>query len=77
MLVKLLTALVILVALVWMLVPRPQAGRRGVGSGQAGDRLERGAQPPTRAPHAHDLVRCAECGVWLPSGQPCDCGERV
>lgn len=64
MFLKLLTALVVVAAIVWMLRPR----RRIVRVSEA---------PPPRVPRADDLVKCARCGVWLPAGERCDCNERV
>jgi hypothetical protein len=64
MFVKLLTALAVLGAILWMLRPRQ--------SGIGGHR-----QPPApRVPHVDDLEKCARCGIWLPAGTRCDCEAR-
>jgi hypothetical protein len=58
---KLLTAIIVIIAAVFML-----AGRRVLPP--------RGARrAPARVPRADDLVRCGRCGVWLLAGQGCDC----
>lgn len=68
MFVKVLTLLGALVALLWMLRPYlPAASRPRPRDREA---------PPPRVPHAHDLVQCTRCGIWLPAGEPCGCEER-
>lgn len=62
MLVKVLTALAILAAIAWMILPRRPAVSREA--------------PPPRVPHAHDLEKCQRCGIWLPAGNSCDCEAR-
>jgi hypothetical protein len=60
MFVKVLAALAVLGAIVWMLRPRVLGGQ---------------ASAP-RVPHADDLEMCARCGIWLPAGNRCDCETR-
>lgn len=62
MFLKLLTAIVLLLAVLYML------------SGGRKRRLPRAAtRVPSRLPPADDLVKCVECGVYLPGDQRCDC----
>jgi hypothetical protein len=64
MFLKLLTAIIILVA-AGMLV----TGRRIALPG----RPTQTPAPAPRVPQAEDLVKCVRCGVWLPAGQRCSC----
>jgi hypothetical protein len=63
---KLLTAIVVILAVAYLL-----AGRRGALPSQEPGRA------PARLPRADDLVSCGRCGVWLPAGQRCDCAEAA
>jgi hypothetical protein len=66
MLLKLLTAVAVILAAAFMLFAgRPALPQRGA------------TRTPPRVPRADDLVRCARCGVWSPAGQRCDCSERA
>ena len=68
MFLKLLTALILMLAAAVIL-----AGRRAIlpsgGTARAPARV-------ARVSRAEDLVECGRCGVWLPGGQRCDCAGR-
>ena len=65
MILKLLIGAAILIALFRMVSPWRPALRR------------KQAPPPPGVPRAQDLRKCPGCGVWLPVGQVCDCGEHA
>jgi hypothetical protein len=66
MLFKLLAGIIVVLVTGMMLARRRNALPRG-----------RAAQPVPRVPQAEDLVRCARCGVWLPTAQRCNCAGRA
>ena len=62
MFLKLLTAIIVILAGAWLLAGRRTALPRG-GS----------ARTPAPLPRADDLVSCGRCGVWVAAGHRCDC----
>lgn len=61
MFVKLLTLLLVLLAILWMLRPARKVTHR-----------EQAAQL-SRMPRADDLIRCEGCGLWHAAGEKCNC----
>lgn len=61
MFMKLLTLLLVVLAILWMLRPAPKVSRR-----------EQAAQL-SRRPMADDLIRCEGCGLWHAAGERCNC----
>ena len=70
MLLKLLI-LVGSVSLLGLFVFRAARGALG-----AGDSPDRGARPPAGSSKIKDLVKCPDCGIFLPSDRTCDCTDR-
>lgn len=63
MFVKLLTLLLVILAILWMLRPSRPSIRREQ------------PVPLSRMPRADDLVRCEGCGLWHAAGEKCNCEQ--
>ena len=69
MFLKFLVSIIVL-SVLWMLFFR--AGRGALGS-ETIKRVRKSVQRQPKA--ATDLVKCARCGMYLPSDRTCDCHE--
>lgn len=62
MFLKILAALIVVLAALWLVRARRPVTARS-----------RGRLPK---PRAHDLIKCPDCGTWLAPGQDCACRTR-
>ena len=67
MILKFLVAAAVIGAL-WMIMFRWSG--RGVGKRRLGRTRRRRIAP-------QELVKCRDCGIYLPAGQPCGCSDNV
>ena len=73
---KLLVVVLVVVVALWALLKRSQGARRGrdAREAQGPAAAPSSAAPPVRP--AQDMVRCAHCGLHLPSADAVHAGGR-